>query len=69
MTGPNPNFTVADGIIIQTSQLQRWEKLLKPEVFKRVARAARRNNSKAKNGYEICRGTQIEEIILNLKVN
>lgn len=58
-------LTVNQGIEIQTEQLKKWEFLLKPEVFKYVQEKATENNVNAKTGYDICRGSDIDNIVGN----
>ncbi|MBN1183461.1 MAG: hypothetical protein JXB49_14305 [Bacteroidales bacterium] len=58
-------FTVEDGIKVQTKQLERWAKVLKPEVFEDLRSFAIINNDKAHDGYGITRGCDLEYFILN----
>ena len=59
------DFTVADGIEVQTEQLKRWKSKLLPHVYKAVHERTIRDNDKATCGYEIFRGTDIDTLILN----
>lgn len=61
------NFTIQNGIDIQTEQLNKWKALLKPKVYNQVQKLVTKNNDKATTGYDICRGDSITEIILNLR--
>lgn len=56
-------FTVEDGITIQTEQLERWKAVLLPEVYTALEEYTTRDNNKAKSGYDICRGTDITTYI------
>jgi hypothetical protein len=58
-------FTVQDGITIQTNQLNKWKTILIPEVYEALEEYAKRNNDKAKTGYDICRGGDLDNYIGN----
>ncbi len=59
------SFSVKDGIEIQTEQLKDWKKVLQPKVYKSLVKFATEDNSKAKTGYDICRGTDFTNYIQN----
>lgn len=61
----NESFSVKDGIEIQTEQLKDWKKVLQPKVYKSLVKFATKDNSKAKTGYDICRGTDFTNYIEN----
>jgi len=58
-------FTVEAGIRVQTRQLERWAIVLKPEVMEDLRTFAVLDNDKAHSGYEITRGSDLENYILN----
>ena len=58
-------FTVEDGIRVQTNDLERWEKVLKPEVFEDLKKWVTKKNHLATNGYGICRGTYLANFVEN----
>lgn len=60
-----PQFTVKDAIIIQDAQLANWRKVLKPAIHARLCELVRRTNEGVTNGYDIVRGTRIDEILWN----
>lgn len=62
-------FTIANGISVQTRSLNMWKALLKPEVYQQVEEWALAENNKAKTGYDIKRGQDIDTYILNIQYN
>jgi hypothetical protein len=58
-------FTVQHGIAYQEKDLAQWEKILKPEVYAELFEWVIRNNATAKTGYDVCRGNQFLDFILN----
>ena len=63
------NFTTAEGIAIQTVQLNKWKKVLKPEVFEKLKAFAVKNNDNARNGFDITRGDDLNNFIVNYSYN
>jgi hypothetical protein len=61
------DFTVEQGIDIQDRQLSEWEVILKPEVFEIIKDLVKKRNVNLRTGYDVCRGTDINNIIHNLK--
>jgi len=61
------NFTVIDGIKVQSEQLKKWEQVLKPSVFKELKKWATKDNldPRHKDGYTILRGQSMESFIQN----
>lgn len=60
-------FTVADGLKVQSEHLARWAKLLKPEIYAKVAEeAARQNQRRMDSGLDVWRGTDINQFVMNL---
>ncbi len=60
-----PEFTIEEGINIQTEHLRLWKAVLKFEVYEALEEYAKRNNNEAKTGYDICRGTSLDCYINN----
>lgn len=58
-------YTIQDAIDIQNKQLLEWKSVLTEEAYNRLCILTRLHNNKAENGYEICRGTMIYEILVN----
>jgi hypothetical protein len=61
----NSEFKVEDGIRIQSYQLDRWKTVLIPEAYNMLLEYATRNNHTAVSGYDICRGTELDNYIHN----
>lgn len=62
------NYTVEDGIAVQTENLRQWQGVLKPEVFERIKALATENNHTAATGYDICRGSDISDLVQNERI-
>jgi hypothetical protein len=60
-------LTIKEAIEIQTQHLNDWETKLKPEVFEALREFAIKDNDKKTNGYDICRGTDLDNFIANYK--
>jgi hypothetical protein len=58
-------FTIEQGIEVQTRQLEQWEKLLKEEVYNDLKAWAVSTNSEAKTGFSIRRGNDLDNYIGN----
>ena len=58
-------FTIEDGIEIQTQHLSQWKTILINEAYEALEEYAKRNNDKAKTGYDICRGSELNNYISN----
>ena len=56
-------FTVEDGIVVQTRQLARWKKVLKPSIYESLVIYATANNHLAKDGYQITRGNDLDVML------
>jgi len=56
-------LTVERGIEIQTEQLIKWEKVLKPEIYSSLVKHVTKDNHKAVNGYQICRGSDMDIMV------
>ena len=65
------DFTWAAGIRIQERDLLRWKRLLRPAVYKavrqEVLRLTDQMRSATSDGYDVPRGQDITNIVLNLK--
>lgn len=61
-------FTVADGIRVQRQQLAEWQTVLKPDVYKILEELATKDNDKAKDGYGIVRGSELNNYVQNLAI-
>jgi hypothetical protein len=61
----NENFTVAEGIKVQTQQLKQWESVLKPEISAKLNEIVTSKNHLAKTGYDVFRGVDIDMVIAN----
>lgn len=60
-------FTVEKGIEIQTRQLNEWKKILKKGVYEELVKYATEKNHEAKNGWEIRRGSDLNNFVANFK--
>jgi hypothetical protein len=58
-------FEVQQGLDIQAKQLAQWKSILKDEVYEALYEYATRNHSEAKTGWDICRGTSLDNYIGN----
>lgn len=59
-------LTVEEGIKIQDEHLALWKKVLTPEAFDTLCKEAKVDNICAHTGYDICRGTYLDEIVHNI---
>jgi hypothetical protein len=59
----NHQFTVQDGIRVQTEQLAQWAKVLKPEIHESLVIHATAKNHEAEDGYGIVRGSRLPILI------
>ena len=53
-------FNAEAGIEVQTEQLNKWKTVLKPEVFVELQKFAVKDNDKAKTGYDVVRGVNLD---------
>lgn len=59
-------FTVDKGLEVQAHQLFRWKSILKPEKYEKLQlHIAEENGKVMKNGYEVFRGTSIDNWVHN----
>lgn len=60
-----PAFSIHDGLTLQSRDLAQWKKVLTAEAYAFVFAETTKNNTNAKDGYDILRGNSIHEIIGN----
>ena len=60
-----PELTIEEGIKIQSKHLEEWKTILIPEVYEALSEYATRDNHQAKSGYDICRGSRLDNYIGN----
>jgi len=60
--GSKYTLSVERGIQIQTEDLERWGRILKPEVLEEMTRIATASNAEARCGHDIERGDGLREI-------
>jgi hypothetical protein len=58
-------FSIQDGIRVQSEQLRLWKAILQPGVYSALEEYALRTNHEAKSGYDIKRGTTLDSYINN----
>ena len=58
-------FTIELGLEIQAKQLAEWKSILLPEVYEALYEYATRKNHEAKLGYDVRRGTDLDNYIGN----
>ena len=58
-------FTISDGIRCQKEQLGNWKRKLIPEVYDALEKEALVDNHKAKSGYDIFRGSDMDVFVAN----
>ena len=61
----NNTFTVEEGLKIQAEHLTQWKTILISEVYEALEEYTKRNNNKAKTGYDVCRGSDLDFYINN----
>lgn len=61
---------VGDGFAIQKEDLLFWNKILRPEFYKRLERRVIEENDKLtkdSDGYDVFRGGQIDNVVANFR--
>jgi len=58
-------FTIELGLEVQAEQLAKWKSILLPEVYEALYEYATRNNSEARTGWDIRRGSDLSNYIGN----
>ena len=59
------DFTIEQGLQVQTIQLNKWKSLLKSKVFEKLKKEVTKDNHLAKDGFDIVRGNSIDNILIN----
>jgi len=59
-------FTIEHGIAVQNDQLEEYRTILNDETYEALVAFAIKDNDKALNGYDICRGYELTRFINNL---
>ena len=59
------DFTIEQGLQVQTRQLNEWKSLLKSKVFEKLKKEVIKDNHLAKDGFDIVRGNSIDNILFN----
>lgn len=59
------DFTKEQGLEVQKRNLEKWEIILKAEVFDNLKKWCEYHNEKAKDGYEVKRGSDLTDFIVN----
>ena len=59
------DFTIEQGLQVQTRQLNEWKSLLKSKVFEKLKKEVIKDNHLAKDGFDIVRGNSIDNILIN----
>ena len=58
-------FTLEQGLEIQSSQLKEWQKIMKPEIYNKLRVYIETSNNTAKTGNDVLRGYSIQNWISN----
>lgn len=58
-------FTIEQGLQVQTRQLNEWKILLKSKVFEKLKKEVTKDNHLAKDGFDIVRGNSMDAILFN----
>jgi hypothetical protein len=61
-------FTLERALSIQDSDLRWWSIILKEDVYKEVHRIVKGRNEGITNPFQICRGSDISTIVLNISL-
>ena len=62
---PLLQFTKQLGIQVQTEQLNAWKSVLLPHLFEKLQILVTKDNDDAVNGFDILRGTEIDNLVHN----
>jgi hypothetical protein len=60
-----PEFTIEEGIKVQTEHLAQWKTILIPEVYEALEEYTKRDNDKAQTGHDVRRGVDLDFYINN----
>lgn len=61
-------FTIQHGIDVQNDQLEEYRTILNDETYNALVAFAIKDNDKALGGFDICRGTDLNNFISNLAI-
>jgi hypothetical protein len=61
-------FTVELGIGVQNDQLEEYKTILNNETYEALVAFAIKDNDKARDGFDICRGHDLTNFINNLAI-
>jgi hypothetical protein len=61
----NQELSIEEGIQIQNEHLQEWKIILKENVYEELVKWATSTNGEAKTGYDIRRGSKLDNWIGN----
>ena len=62
-------FTVEQGIKVQQAHLNEWKTILTPDAYAALEEYATRDNDKAVDGYDICRGEALRNFLQQYAIN
>jgi hypothetical protein len=65
----NQELSVEQGIQIQNEHLQEWKIILKENVYEELVKWATSTNGEAKTGYDIRRGSKLDNWIGNYSID
>ena len=63
------DFTVEQGIRVQRAHLNEWKTVLTPDAYAALEKYATRDNNKALNGQDICRGAALSSFVQQYAIN
>jgi len=69
MTAFTIEFTVEQGIKVQQAHLNEWKTILTPDAYAALEEYATRDNDKASNGQDICRGAALSSFVQQYAIN
>ena len=64
-------MTINEGLEVQANDMKRWKALLKPETYSKLEleMLAHNGSNYYENGFEVWRGVQIDEFVMNMGYN
>jgi len=62
-------MTIAKGIQIQQQHLSEWKRVLKEDVYEKLALWTMETNLEANTGYEIRRGSDLSDWVQNYSID
>ena len=60
-------FSVARGLEMQKNDLRQWRIVLRPTIYARLESLVEANNVELQSGYDVCRGSEIDQIVHTMK--